>query len=1160
MNKYIYYLLSILVSLGLGSCRDDIWDDWFESGEDCITLDMDFMPSASSDLKTRGNLWPMPGGGMSDIRDVCIVIFDEFGKYKDLIDISSSHYEENKNYDRTEADTSNGQPTTELTSVRRKYRLDLPTGNYYVYVVANLGEYKETGEITKSTYGVLVDDMNVKNMSRGQFREYRTVWNPSNYRCNSEMTGICTVGALPGNAVYTDNPDMESPIYLRPGLKLHCWLRRLASKVTVDFDASNLNPSTTIYLKEIRVRDIPYDCPLFEKNSPKHPTLGENKIPLDNPGGLMDNSHSVHGIRLCEDTYAQNADGEADHRNWPYLTAGLPTLRDFVKAFDTDPTIPQSVKTRKDVLSSISHSNSASCIYFYENMQGRDESKPKAADADLDGKIDSPDSYLESDPNYKDQVPGGTYVEVIAYYHSLEKGNEGEGNIIYRFMLGKDVVCDYNAERNYHFKLTLCFNGYANDVDWHIEYDRDKPPYSLPEEYYISYGYNEMAELPLTVSGELKDGIVTAEIIRNDWQPSQMWIDAHPMTFANSATKYTPFVNGNIPYPKDDLNKVSLGFLSLRKPQNDIIGGDKKADLDISHAYIWRAWNGEALDAGDKSRNTYTDDEVLYKTNHYNIDNYETLYYGKRSLGFRVYHFANMDKDTQTGDIYYNGNDRPEYADTEDGGFHVHTIKYDSELYPRTSTFYIPLYTRERNICTQTGFTGENPYNNYQRRAKVRLRFTVVNRHKVETAYVKDVNIIQVAKIGNPMGIWRDWNNAAPFDVQLKYLREDGLTYEDLTSHEGGWSAEVEQGADWILLNGGREKVTGKKDEKIHFTYRPVGILSNSRQVRCGIITVRYHNFSCIHKIFVRQGYAPLRISPQSAAYHTGNLITAASEATNPCDEGSMFRVGNLKDPIAAINNVNDAPNWACVTPSMFKDHADTEFIMANPGSKPKTWDQIGYEGKEDKFTFETVNINGKTSRLIRISDIVHLRDGYDSNTERMRYQYGVLYSDKATKTGNTIDEAFHYKQDIPSSHSWGMRGCFVYNNIDGKQIFFPIGSSGYGVRKAKREDKTAPNEIGWSSNPVEIGTAVLRYSAGRISYSNTPTYTPLLWDIFRAEGANYWAETTGRDPKKGEGRTSLDLNFRTFDFNTLGTELFMGAKVNSQNGSDACFIRLVDD
>lgn len=1152
MKKYLLHILSILFALSVSSCRDDVFDNLFDNGRDDITIEIDFMPVSSASLTTRGDVSSTPGDDMSNIKDICLVIYNEYDEFVDAIDITSLHYEESSE-DRTADDTSNGLSTTETSSIRRSYHLQLPTGKHYVYAVANLGEYTKAGVITKSTKSAL-DEMKLSSVSRNNFRKMRRTWDYNNMNNNSEMTGICTLGSLPGGSVYTGME--ESAIYVRPGITLHCWLRRLASKVTVDFDATNLNASTTIYLKEIRVKDIPYDCPLVEKNCAT-PYVGTS-------GGLMDNNKSVSAIRLCSDSYATKEDGEDEHANWPFLTSGYPTLKDLVAGFNLPGSnIPQSVKNQKNLLLSIGHSNSAPSLFFYENMQGKDKNKPKDPDADRDGKIDSPDSYLSTDPDYKDKMPGGTYVEVVAYYHSLEKGNEGEGNIIYRFMLGKDVIDDYDAERNYHFKLTMCFMGYANDVDWHIEYDRDKPPYSIPEEYYISYGYNESMEFPITVSGTLKDGVITAEIVRNDWMPSIMWEDRHPANFANGAGTYTPYTNAAVTYPSGDTKKVSLGFLSLRKPQNDVLGANKDAGTAAgqSHPYLWTIWNGGALDKGERSRNTNVEDKTLYDYNTIPQYMYDSKYNNKRCLGFRIYKFPQKDLDAVgTGDVTYNESVRPEYADTLDGGYRVHTIKSNSSIYPRQSTYYIPMYTRERNLCTKTGYTGENPYNNFQRRAAVRIKFTVTDRHGVDHVCDKTIPIIQVAKIGNPMGVWRDWNRANSFNVQLKYLDEDGFNFKDLTSHEGGWSAEVETGADWILLNGSRKKITGGKDDKIAFSIRPIGILSNNNQVRCGIVTVKYHNYACVHKIFVRQGYAPLQLTSGGTAYHTGNLVTKTSEASNPCDEGSMFRAGNLDDPIDAINNVNDQTPWVQVKPNMFIDHANTQLKIAGTSNK-KTWANIASKHTaEGVFTWPSFTINGKTAQIMSIADIVSMRDDNNSNTGMTRYQYGVLYSDAASGTGNTLDEAYHYKQADGNTHSYGMRGCFVYNNKDGRQIFFPIGSSGYGVRKAQRTTESPiPNDIGWRSKAVEVGTGVVRYAAGRITYSNAPANMPLLWDIFRADGANYWADKPASDPSKGAGRTSLDLNYRTFDFNTLGTELFMGMKTNANYGSDACFIRLVD-
>ena len=37
-------------------------------------------------------------------------------------------------------------------------------------------------------------------------------------------------------------------------------------------------------------------------------------------------------------------------------------------------------------------------------------------------------------------------------------------------MLGQNVTTDYDAKRNCHYKLTLYFNGFADEPDWRIDY------------------------------------------------------------------------------------------------------------------------------------------------------------------------------------------------------------------------------------------------------------------------------------------------------------------------------------------------------------------------------------------------------------------------------------------------------------------------------------------------------------------------------------------------------------------------------------------------------------------------------------------------------------------------------------------------------------------
>ena len=96
----------------------------------------------------------------------------------------------------------------------------------------------------------------------------------------------------------------------------------------------------------------------------------------------------------------------------------------------------------------------------------------------------------------------------------------------------------------------------------------------------------------------------------------------------------------------------------------------------------------------------------------------------------------------------------------------------------------------------------------------------------------------------------------------------------------------------------------GSTGSEIRFTCQPAGTIGED-QSRCGIILVRYHNLSCYHHIFVRQGYAPIRVAG-SAKWHTFNLKYQDHEAAAPCEEGSLFRYGNVDQPIDAVNNQFD--------------------------------------------------------------------------------------------------------------------------------------------------------------------------------------------------------------------------------------------------------------
>lgn len=110
---------------------------------------------------------------------------------------------------------------------------------------------------------------------------------------------------------------------------------------------------------------------------------------------------------------------------------------------------------------------SSKTIILYENMAGTvsDKMNPFGESIELE------------QPGYP-----YTYIEVKGYYKN--KGNNSEGNVVYRFILGKDAQKDCNVERNVHYmvKMKLLNDGGVNKPSWSVNYDGKKPePEPEPE-------------------------------------------------------------------------------------------------------------------------------------------------------------------------------------------------------------------------------------------------------------------------------------------------------------------------------------------------------------------------------------------------------------------------------------------------------------------------------------------------------------------------------------------------------------------------------------------------------------------------------------------------------------------------------------------------------
>ena len=1011
-----------VVSLGPTACVDPEIDSehgYIGPGESSVSLGVTFRALSNGSL---GATRSQKGDLIGTIGDVFVAWYTEDGA------LAGSDYLPRDRMDVTDVERPGS--ATELRTQHAEFQCRIPYGRYRIYAVANMGDLSADATLAARI---------------GREEDLRSIvqeWVDDPVGDNCQMAGYFT----PNDSGGTRG---EAPLLTvdAPRQRLHAWIRRLVSKVTVSFDTTGLYENVYIYIKSARIRNIPRSCTLLDANDGKR---------IADP---------AKDVIFAGDTIAY---GSGDDFNaWPRLTKANNPLG----GGDTKAQL---------------HRNDARSLFFFENMQG--EGKLKWQDTTgMNSSITFPGGNDPGDEGYRDGKPCGTYIEVEGYYISNTVANPGKGKIIYRFMLGKDTERDYNAERNFHYKLTLRFRGHANDVDWHIEYDEDEGIYA-PNPYYISYLYDHEMMLPLKIKGT-PVGKLKAEIVENNWRPHE----------AGSEFEYyrgeVYTVSGNPgagSYATSDPDRPQIkdgpwnGFLSLVKTHINWIGRSKPYWSGYNYFY----WKQRPEDFGKGL--------------------------GGMDLTYREYDLS------QSGTV----------PDAVDGDYIV--TRNDAE---GQTVVQLPFYTRAMQMTDATGFTGNNIYFAYRRSAKVRLEVQLAG-HAQPT--VDTITIYQVRRVVNPKGIYRRHDNDAAFQVALTHRLNEAATRYTVFESEGPWKAEVEVGKEWIKLNGVLGgTVEGSTGSEIRFTYQPAGTIGED-QSRCGIILIRYHNLACYHRIFVRQGYAPMQVAG-SAKWHTFNLYYKDHETAAPCEEGSLFRFGNIDQPIDAVNNQFDR----------FADHATTPFRLAPTSSGlTGTWNAVAGQTRitsksrtSDGFSDMPQTIGGRQCRVAERSDFKELQNG-------CQFAFGVLYDDASAETALEMSDAHGYAHYNASNENKGMRGCFVFNPAgslnsggEGANIFFPVGVSGYGRRKHCSQEN---GKYG-----------VLRYAARGALYTDPEIpYRPIFYTVYTNFGGIYWCN------RESDNTSSWDINVSTFDFNDFGKNAFLIDKWTAGDGpnvSDACFVRLVE-
>lgn len=1112
--------------LVVSSCVDEDLRRYVNSdGLVQVDLEASFSPFSEGDLTRASNV--MPARGFNSISDIAILVFDKDGillpdYVKELINPTTIDVE------REDKDAAYNNSAESDTKRVADIPLLIPVGSYYIIAIANFGEYEsnEAGAISikkdengKSITSLtkILQEINVReNFTLDDLRSLKVGWDANDFANDRAMLGFFASSDSKPFA----GSKFETITISASGQKPRAWLRRCASKITVDFDGSGLRDNVSIFIKDVRIYDLAKDC-----------TLGFGNPISDEENAVDFNNHPSSTDALTQrPTDPDAANGQSiefgvgnTYDDWPRISRQTPYIME------------DDGKTRKNL-----HAQDSECLYFYENMQGTREGYDRSPKPNL------AEGGLQEGYNKKDCMPYGTYVEVTAHHIVEENGESVSHDIKYRFMIGKNAIDNFDAERNHHYKLTLAFNGTADEYHWHIDYTREEG-FKVPNPWYVSYSYNQDAYLPfefnLSDDWEVQD--MVAEIITNPWYPTSNGDNAEGIDadFTDPDFEITPTIpDGDEAYPyvgNPENHNNCNGFLSLRAPSDESVLTDQRV------GFTFTDYNSpEMLDRSADyyyGRNAGTDS---------NGNPIAPLNLGKRTI---------IENAAASTDLY---NDREAISVKRETGFY---------------SLKIPLFTREKALVKQSGYSGSNPFVGFQRVAKVKLTAKVRKKdnHEETKDFEALVNVVQVRRVVNPVGVYRKSGNNESFHVNLKYLtseRADGQ-FEPIISR-GPWMAEVLGDNNFITLDG-NQRVSGSSRSEIDFTikFNRMGGTGNKN----AIVRIKYHNYTCTHLIFIRQGYDPQAICPGGPVYKnanapatvwdTFNMVAGDVMADDPRDEGSLFKFGNPYNCISSINNIyydaDGKPIYYEQSRSGFEPQ-ETLVLLNDKGevrTDNKTWGVIGKF--DDGFSRWTDPLKIKQTATMRDFEQLYL-------TKHIEFGYGVLYADGATETQSSLEMVNGwYRDDLSSDkNKKGMRGVFAYyfkpndnSGLNTKNIFFPIGRSGYGHRKNNKEDVVGTERVGYN------GKGILRYSVNRpvpaldVGIGAFQRYAPLFEFLYRRMGAIYWSRTKTAEqafyawngkPEEGQA-CGLDLNYFSFDVNVI---TMAGGVLD--NGNDACFVRTV--
>lgn len=1099
--KSLYGIIAAF-SLLFTSCADDfpIYGGDIPEGVGSLSATVTFTPTAAANLgETR-----TPGNAIQDINSLCVLVYSPEGKLLRKYGGPNFKYTVSSYTVDSDKDHLDGNEahTEESTTAKATFTLnDLPYGMYKIYAVANMGDMTAYEQDIKT-------ETDLKKISL----DWKT-----DVPENNQMFGYFT----PANNMESEGFDAPIIVFKERQTEIHAWLKRVVSKVTIAFDPSGLKQGVSVYIKNVTIRDIPKTCLLAAENTPN--SFEELYNHLSTPYPAPD--------------YTKPSSVELPHTRFEYNSEGLITTEgEHTGSSKTDGFL--LTNRYRNYVPTDAHNADAPSLFFYENNQQPDYTgmsetqkerynKKQKHSNEPDG-VGIPIRDDENDKDFKDRVQFGTYIEVEAYYISTNPDKVGEGSIKYRFMLGKDVMYNYDAQRNYHFKLTLGFNGWANDPDWHIDYELPEPGIEVPPLFRVSYLYHQMSELPIRILGDCQ--WLTVTVTENNWAPydpaSENQWKVPPTSIPTDPDKYefkwnyeaftnTEYMTANVP-------KTQYGFLSLHLPNRNTTTIDNME------------FGSEANEALEAFYDNTLEGERRFDSSDFSIGPHLNSY---------------GDRTNTKG-----------YVATEDDKYTVKYVLDDAgNPLPNQLTLMLPVWTRAKTLIFGSGFSGNNPYEAFERKAVLHIAAVF----KDGTRKEKDVEVRQVKRLVNPKGVWRDAGRNETFNVTLlEAENSNAMSNFQPFESEGEWTAYIDgstnsagfsldkspdtNGYTTTTENG--TEIHGYTGTKICFAIK-FGTAVDEDKSECAIVKVLYHGNQCLHKILIRKGYAaPVEMGGNVwssyslyQANPTGGVdgysdTYNAILTKNPLMLGSMFRRGIQSTGIRVKSNMEigflDPPKGAA-------------FEVASSSYTTRTWTQIGFRNDIDTEAHRqrglgTFFADGRTYKVPSFED-------WQALTDVAEFGYGVVYGSAAEAPALSADDAYGLIDPDNTGEFTdprGMRGVIAYDKKTGNQIFFPVGKYGTGRRTMFNiQDNTYEGVLRYSDE----------YRLLSLSLNPNNLYRPIPYNLPISSGNVYWTDVFRDNVRTantiaGRGCLGWDLNYFNFDFNAY----------TANNYRDACPIKLI--